>query len=127
MLAPLRTKLLALTALDASALSPDVGVERDRTSTVSVGAPTPSQSSNGFGRTPSQLHGSLLSDRASWLPESELKMCAGEILKNYQRMVSNAPTGMQADWLADPPSKKNKGSKPESKTKKQSTSGKSRS
>ena len=52
-----------------------------------------------------------------WLPESELETCAGEVLKNYQRMVSGAPTGMQADWLADPPSKRNQGSKAKTKAK----------
>ena len=52
-----------------------------------------------------------------WLPESELETCAGEVLKNYQRMVSGAPTGMQADWLADPPSKRNQGSKAKAKAK----------
>ena len=56
-----------------------------------------------------------------WLPESELETCAGEVLKNYQRMVSSAPTGMQADWLADPPSKRNQGGKTKSKTKTKST------
>ena len=41
-----------------------------------------------------------------WLPESELQLCAADVLKNYQRMVKSMPTGIQPDWLADPPPKK---------------------
>jgi len=41
-----------------------------------------------------------------WLPESELQLCAADVLKSYQRMVKSMPTGIQPDWLADPPPKK---------------------
>ena len=38
--------------------------------------------------------------------DESARLYAADILKSNQRMVKSMPTGIQPDWLADPPPKK---------------------